>query len=382
MDQRAVETGTLRRNDERLANERVGIFNPDEFEKLSNDKKERIQSTVADLQDSLQKILRMFPVWRRESREKVKALNQEVARFAATHLIDDLREQYKGLPEVLRYLDAVEQDIIERVDLAMGAAWRAVSVRPDAALRQAMLADLEAISTEALTVDDLDTDKVFLLVVKGRPVGYTVIARELDVRTRTFGTTVQLVAGQATLLRDVLFAAMRRAFAPLALLEEAEDDRLGNWRITAQGMLRRDRFVIDSLRSRPDPVPTVIVLAGGYGQEAWRYSARFMSTLVHTGRPVEPPETGWLRLEQFRKIARLLDAAELTHEPANSWQLTEEDIDELYSQVRLSLATLEFPGYSRGALILLNEFFDALETVADWCENTVDIVRAIAVRTQ
>jgi uncharacterized protein Yka (UPF0111/DUF47 family) len=33
-----------------------------------------------------------------------------------------------------------------------------------------------------------------------------------------------------------------------------------------------------------------------------------------------------------------------------------------------------------GALILMNEFFDAIETVADWSENTADIVRAIAVR--
>jgi predicted phosphate transport protein (TIGR00153 family) len=67
---------------------------------------------------------------------------------------------------------------------------------------------------------------------------------------------------------------------------------------------------------------------------------------------------------------------------ADQVELLEEDIDELYSQARMSIATLEFPGFSRGALILLNEFFDALETVADWCENTVDIVRAIAVRTQ
>ena len=66
---------------------------------------------------------------------------------------------------------------------------------------------------------------------------------------------------------------------------------------------------------------------------------------------------------------------------ADQVELLEEDIDDLYSQARMSLATLEFPGYSRGALILLNEFFDALETVADWCENTVDIVRAIAVRS-
>ena len=66
---------------------------------------------------------------------------------------------------------------------------------------------------------------------------------------------------------------------------------------------------------------------------------------------------------------------------ADQVELLEEDVDDLYSQVRFSIATQEFPDFSRGALILLNEFFDALETVADWCENTVDIVRAIAVRT-
>jgi len=36
---------------------------------------------------------------------------------------------------------------------------------------------------------------------------------------------------------------------------------------------------------------------------------------------------------------------------------------------------------TRGASILLNEFMDAVETVADWCENTADIARAIAIRT-
>jgi predicted phosphate transport protein (TIGR00153 family) len=65
---------------------------------------------------------------------------------------------------------------------------------------------------------------------------------------------------------------------------------------------------------------------------------------------------------------------------ADQVEMIEEDIDELYSEARRYIATLEFKEFSDGALILLNEFFDALETVADWCENTVDIVRAIAVR--
>ena len=67
---------------------------------------------------------------------------------------------------------------------------------------------------------------------------------------------------------------------------------------------------------------------------------------------------------------------------ADQVEMTEEDVDDLYSEARRHIATLGFTGFSDGALILLNEFFDALETVTDWCENTVDIVRAIAVRGQ
>lgn len=67
---------------------------------------------------------------------------------------------------------------------------------------------------------------------------------------------------------------------------------------------------------------------------------------------------------------------------ANQVELLEEELDELYSIARGYLATMEFPEFSTGALILLNMFLDALETVADWCENTADIVRAVAIRIQ
>lgn len=69
-------------------------------------------------------------------------------------------------------------------------------------------------------------------------------------------------------------------------------------------------------------------------------------------------------------------------ELADEVEMLEEDIDEIYSIARGHLAKLDYPGFSQGDLILLNEFLDAVETVADWCENTVDIVRAIAVRVQ
>jgi predicted phosphate transport protein (TIGR00153 family) len=65
---------------------------------------------------------------------------------------------------------------------------------------------------------------------------------------------------------------------------------------------------------------------------------------------------------------------------ANKVELLEEDTDELYSQARSILAGFDFKGWTMGSVILLNEFLDSLETVADWCENTADIVRAISVR--
>jgi predicted phosphate transport protein (TIGR00153 family) len=67
---------------------------------------------------------------------------------------------------------------------------------------------------------------------------------------------------------------------------------------------------------------------------------------------------------------------------ANEVEILEEDIDELYATSRRHLAKMDYPEFSKGEIILLNEFLDAIETVSDWCENTVDIVRSIAVRIQ
>lgn len=112
----------------------------------------------------------------------------------------------------------------------------------------------------------------------------------------------------------------------LAGADPASDDRLGNWCISAEGMLARDRFVIGLLRHRLGKVPTVVVLAGGYGREAWQYSARFFSWLV-AGKAVEPPGTEELTLMHFRRLMARLDPAALTSDPGDySFTLTEEDL--------------------------------------------------------
>ncbi len=92
------------------------VLSPAQFSELSEAEQRRIQEGVEKLQQRLQKILRQFPLWRKETREKLKALNREVARYAVGHLIEALKEQYCALPGVLGYLEAVHEDIIDNVD--------------------------------------------------------------------------------------------------------------------------------------------------------------------------------------------------------------------------------------------------------------------------
>lgn len=79
-------------------------------------------------------------------------------------------------------------------------------------------------------------------------------------------------------------------------------------------------------------------------------------------------------------VNELLDNPKRSLEIANEVEMLEENIDELYHKARTVLVVEEFSQFSMGKLILLNEFLDALETIADWSENTADIVRAVAVR--
>ncbi len=112
----------------------------------------------------------------------------------------------------------------------------------------------------------------------------------------------------------------------IAGTDAAADDPLGNWDLSAEGVLSRDRFVFSLFRRRHKPIPMVILLGGGYGERSWRYSARFLSVILR-GRVIEPPLTEELTLTRFRAITGTLDPASLTSDPGDfSWRLTEEDL--------------------------------------------------------
>ncbi len=92
------------------------ILSPDEFAKLPQTEKEHTEQAVAELQEDLQQIAQQMPAWRREQRERIKALNDEVALAAVGHLMEDLLRAYADLPRVQQYLEAVRQDTLDNAD--------------------------------------------------------------------------------------------------------------------------------------------------------------------------------------------------------------------------------------------------------------------------
>jgi acetoin utilization deacetylase AcuC-like enzyme len=156
-------------------------------------------------------------------------------------------------------------------------------------------------------------------------------------------------------LREALppvFEAVRPGLVVyLAGTDPAEDDPLGNWRLTPRALFERDRFVTSLARPEGNPRPTVVVLAGGYGRHAWRYSARYVLWLA-SGRAIEPIEEEVLALRRFRRLGRDMRHAE-TVDDGLPFTLSEEDLAGLMPG---QLRTTRFLGYfSRHGVELLLE---------------------------
>ena len=85
----------------------------EDFEKLSEAERKRIEEDTEALQEQLRKMLHESPKWEKAERMRMSELNREMAASAISHLINAMRDDYRELPEVIHYLDQVEKDVIE-----------------------------------------------------------------------------------------------------------------------------------------------------------------------------------------------------------------------------------------------------------------------------
>ncbi|MFO0868033.1 MAG: ATP-binding protein [Pirellulales bacterium] len=92
------------------------VLSPEDYQKLPDEEKQKIQQTVAELQEKLQELVEQVPKWHKETRDRIKQLNRETARLAVGHLLAQIKAKYTDLPLILGYLEAMEKDVVERVD--------------------------------------------------------------------------------------------------------------------------------------------------------------------------------------------------------------------------------------------------------------------------
>ena len=110
------------------------VVGPEAFRQWPEELQEKIKSDIAELEKELQKILRTLPQWESEQRRELRALNQEVASRAVSHLIEELVRKYEDLPEVLGYIDQVREDLLENAERFQTSEPRS----PQEAMAQAM----------------------------------------------------------------------------------------------------------------------------------------------------------------------------------------------------------------------------------------------------
>ena len=174
---------------------------------------------------------------------------------------------------------------------------------------------------------------------------FSIHNKDLGTTTAVASTSIALGTG----VEDATYLAAVREHLPpvvdacrpglvfyLAGSDPGRDDRLGDWRITMEGMLERDRFVMGLLRPQPSQVniPTAILLAGGYGPMAWRHGAAFFSWLLTGNSRLDIPLEMELPVDHYRRLARHMkhpgllpgEQDESAGSEPDDWGLTEADL--------------------------------------------------------
>lgn len=92
------------------------VLPPEEYAKLPDEEKQRIADAIHELQERLEKILGHVPQWMKERSERFKQLNRETTLATVGHMMNEVQTRFADLPEVQRYFDVVQQDMVENAD--------------------------------------------------------------------------------------------------------------------------------------------------------------------------------------------------------------------------------------------------------------------------
>jgi len=144
----------------------------EEFEKLPEAEKERIGKLIEDYGERLHKLTLQFPRWRREMQRRIKEASRDTLRLAAGHLIEELKEQYTDLDNVLEFLDEAMRDIVE-----IGEALREAPKSDDDSNELMVSGSISLIRYQVNLLVDNSAAKAAPVVIEDNPIFPNLVGR-------------------------------------------------------------------------------------------------------------------------------------------------------------------------------------------------------------
>ena len=88
----------------------------EELKALSDEAREQLRQKSTQLHTVMNDAIRKIRKMEKEYQEKEKKLDQDVALYVVGHHMEELREKYKEPPQVVAYLNDVQEDILKNID--------------------------------------------------------------------------------------------------------------------------------------------------------------------------------------------------------------------------------------------------------------------------
>jgi lon-related putative ATP-dependent protease len=93
------------------------VLTGEDYQRLDPETRKQFEAYRPDLQEQFDRTMREARELDREARQAIENITAELAGFVVDSLMEDVRENFRDCDEVLEYLDAVRQDIVENVEL-------------------------------------------------------------------------------------------------------------------------------------------------------------------------------------------------------------------------------------------------------------------------
>ena len=110
------------------------IIKPEVFNRMAEGERKRTQEEIEKLQEDLQIIVRQIPRWERARRAAIHELQSEITALGVGASLEIVVERFGDLPEVLDYLEAVREDLIQNFQAIRAAEQAAAQSQGPAGL--------------------------------------------------------------------------------------------------------------------------------------------------------------------------------------------------------------------------------------------------------